>query len=80
MIKSKGENAEGYHYDLTGPGPFELPFVAGFVGIDAPEGKDWFLALFQSEEGKILYLPVAYGALPGLADSLSALKSRRSSG
>lgn len=63
----------GFQFDLTGPGPFELPLLADFVKLHLPSGKDWFLAEFRSEEGKTLYVPIPYRVVPSLTESLATL-------
>lgn len=62
----------GCHFDLTGPGPFELPYAARFVSIHTG-WKDYFVIEFQSRDGKTILLPVAYQALPMLAETLRTL-------
>ncbi len=64
---------EGFSFDLTGPGPFELPLLAEFDGLIILKQKDVVLAEFRSEEGKKLYVPISYRAVPALVDALATL-------
>ena len=64
---------DGLHFELTGPGPFELPLLAKFVGAIAPDHKDWVIAEFQSQDGSTLYVPISNQAVASLAETLSAL-------
>jgi len=69
MADSKDIRGEEISFDLVGRGPFQFPHLDQLKGVTIPEGKDWVLAEFLSQEGKQLYVPLSYQAAAELVNA-----------
>ena len=56
--------------DFDGPGPFAIPLLARFEGLDLPGHMNFGVAEFQFEDGSSVHVPISIQAAVGLAAAM----------
>lgn len=59
--------------EFTGVGPFVVPLLAKFVGVQAHPGEKHLVAEFQFEDGPTIHVPIEIQAALGFADVVHTL-------
>jgi hypothetical protein len=62
---------------LTGPGPFETPAIADYLGLAYPITATLVQLRFSLEDGSELHLPIESGALDKLMEQLAAMHTKK---
>ena len=48
---------------LEGPGPFQMPELSKFDGVDPGHAQGWLLLRFQTDQGSTVHIPVSASAV-----------------
>lgn len=60
-------------FDLTGPGPFELPLIDKFISLTVSEENSVLIAECMNQDHQTLYLPISFPAARLLGLALSTV-------